>query len=505
MFRFLIVLIFFSSILCTKSSNHSDNEAAMNAAILGLVVSPYHRITPHPDTFTTQVDHGSGTPYTYTASFTPECSGTPGNTNFYFFRKTVRNANTKLLINFMGGGACWDDANCFGDNTTTYFNQLNTIPDFAINLIFKGIMDQSVGANPFRNYDIIFIPYCTGDLHIGSKVTTYARGTIQHHGYDNVISVLKFIQSAYSNLEEVFVIGQSAGGYGTILNFPIIRETVTSISSGVQVRMLSDASNAVVPTSSYTPGPAFFPVLENSWGVENGIGNASGHFTFSNLPQWVSGIGSTYTTSAGASLNDYFKKVADEYPNDRLAQYAAVFDGNQRFFYNVMGQINKINASQLAYTTATVADPYQSGKSYSSIFGDSDGSSMPDGNGSSSNDYTTCDWSKQAISKMKDAATKSNYRYYLGPGDVHTISTSNDMYSLVSGTVNFGTWLSDFAIGSMPTSVQCNDSAASCVNTNLITSTINTTLGEATSDTSYAISPKQNLFTTCGGVAGLGL
>ncbi len=500
--RSFVFLFLIFSIACSSPKKDNTAEQALAAVVLDLLNTPYVRITPHTDTFTTQVDHGSS-PYTYTATFDPKCSGAPNNIDFYFFRKIVKNNNTKLLINFMGGGGCWDNANCFGNNTTTYFNQLNSIPDFALEIIFKGVIDQTVAANPFRDYDIIFVPYCTGDLHVGSKDMTYTDGVIHHRGYDNVLSVLKFIQGAYAQLDNVFVIGQSAGGYGTILNYPIIRETVTTIDSGVQVRMLSDASNAVVPTAAYGTGAAFFSKLDSSWGVESGIGNG-GSIANSNLPQWVNGIGSTYTTSGSPSINDFFKKVADEYPSDRIGQYAAIFDGNQRFFYNVMGQVNRINGigAALTYNDNATNDPIQAGRSYSAIYGDSDGSSLADGTGSSSNDFTTCDWSKQAIAKMQDSASKSNYRYYLGPGDVHTITTDNNMYSLMSGGVNFGTWLSDFATGTLPASVQCNNSSGSCVNSNLINNTVNNTLGEATSDASYLT---QNLFTACGGVAGLGL
>ncbi|PJZ76987.1 pectin acetylesterase-family hydrolase [Leptospira neocaledonica] len=502
--RLLTIFLIFSQIYCTKDKDDSQ-ELLTTTLIVDLVTSPFTRITPEPGTFTTQVDHG-GTPYTYTAIFDPKCSGTEGNVNFYFFRKTVAANNKKLLINFMGGGACWDNANCFGSNTVTYFNQLNTVPDFALDLLFKGVIDQTVAENPFKDYDIIFVPYCSGDLHVGSKDKTYASGTIKHHGYDNVISVLKFVQNSYSQLDRVFVTGQSAGGYGAILNYPIIRETVTTIDSGAKVRMLSDASNAVVPTGTYTIGPAFFPLLESSWGVEtNGIGSGTS-FSNSNLPIWVNGITANYTTTGSPSINDFFKKVAAEYPLDVLGQYTALFDGNQRFFYHVMGQINKINNSSIAYSTATTPDPYQAGKSYSIIYGDSDGSSVPDGNSSSSKDYTTCDWSQQAVSKMKDASSMTNYRYYIGPGDIHTITTYNDMYSLKSGGVKFSTWLNTLANGaSPPANVQCNDSSGSCVNTNLFDSTINENFGKATSDESYSTSPKQDMYTTCGGAAGIGL
>lgn len=498
----ITILFCLLALACSAPKKDDTAEKAAALLVLDLLSTPYVRITPSPDTFSTQVDHNDS-PYTYNASFDPKCSGAPNNTNFYFFHRRMKDSNTKLLINFMGGGACWDNANCFGSNTSTYFNQLNSIPDYALDIIFKGVIDQGVAANPFHDYDVIFVPYCTGDLHIGSKAKSYPGGTLHHNGYDNVLSVLKFVQNTYSQLDEVFVTGQSAGGYGTLLNYPIIRETVTTIDSGVQVRMLSDASNGIVPTSAYGTGAAFFPHLESSWGVETGgIGNGN-----TNLPLWVDGIGTDYTTAGNPSVNDYFQKIATEYPNDRFGQYTAIFDGNQRYFYNVMGKINRINGigAALTYNDNRINDPYQSDRSYSEIYGDGDGSSVTDGDSTSSMDYTTCDWAKQAVDKMQTvaAAASTNYRYYLAPGDVHTITTANEMYNLVSGGVNFATWLSAFAIGSLPTSVQCNQASGSCVNSNKVSNAINNTLGYVTSDASYP--SNKDLFTVCGGTSGIGL
>lgn len=363
-------------------------------------------------------------------------------------------------------------------------------------------MNETAPANPFKNYDVVFIPYCTGDLHIGHANTVYVNPltgtnvTISHYGYDNVLSVLKYIQQNYTNVQTVFVTGQSAGGYGAILNYPVVRETIKGINAGAQVSMLSDASNGIVPASG-TPG-AFFPKLASKWGVE----------AAQNLPTWVTGIAADYTSNAAnnASMNDFFTKVAAFYSGDRLAQYAAIFDSNQRFFYNVMGQINRINGvgAALTYSDSATSDPYDFGRTYSTIFGDSDGTSLSDGTSTSSADFTTCDWSKQAISKMKAvAAARTNYRYYLGPGDVHTITTSDTMFTLSSGGNDFTTWLTNFATGSIPGNVECSDNSGSCVSTNLVNNTVNRNLGQATSDQSYAAS--RSLYTACGGFAGLGL
>ncbi|TGK22241.1 pectinacetylesterase [Leptospira fluminis] len=492
---FLVSCIWLSG---CHQEKHDKNKELTEIALGVILYNPYQKIVPTAGSITISSIASSG--YNSRA-FNPQCTGVTGNTTFEFFRKQIVPNNTNLVINFMGGGACWDNANCFGNTTTTYFNQLNAVPDLFVKFAFRGIMNETAASNPFKNYDVIFIPYCSGDLHVGHKSNSYVNpltgGTvaINHYGYDNVLSVLQYIQQNYTNVQTVFVTGQSAGGYGAILNYPVVRETIKGINSGAQVRMLSDASNGIVPPTG-TP-QAFFPNLNSKWGVE----------TAHNLPTWVTGIASDYTSNAAnnASIDDFFKKVATYYSGDRFGQYAAIFDGNQRFFYNVMGQINKVNAGSLTYTDASTSDPYDVGRTYSSLFGDSDATSMTDGTSTSSNDFSSCDWSKQAISKMKGVATanSSNYRYFLAPGDVHTITTSDSMFTLGSGGSDFTTWLTNLAMGSIPGNVECSDNSGSCVSSNLNSNTVDTNLKQATSDQSYASS--RSLYTACGGFAGLGL
>ncbi|TGK29461.1 pectinacetylesterase [Leptospira gomenensis] len=469
----ITVCFLFSFLDCKKKEDDLDQT------ILGLVVadflsSPYEKITPEAGTITV-----AGAAYNNRA-YSPSCTGIEGNTTFSLYRKRVAASNKKLLINFMGGGACWSGYNCFGDNTTTYFDMLNAVPDQFVKIAFQGVMNAGNASNPFKDYDVVFIPYCTGDLHIGSKDTTYVNPNtgsnvvIKHHGYDNVLATMKFIQSEYPGVETVFVTGQSAGGYGALLNYPIVRETVTGLNGGVRVNMLSDASNGIVTNG-------FFANLDTQWGADP------------NIPAWVGTLGPGYLAGT-PSITDYFTQVANEYAGagDKLGQYTALFDGNQRFFYKVM---NIIDAAP-TYTDTKTPDPYDSSKSYSTLFGDSDGSAIPDGTPASI-DGSSCGWSEQAVTSMVTIeAAAPNYAYYIAPGDVHTITTSEKMYDVNSGGTNFVTWLTTLASGTLPANTKCNANGGNCANSNLIQSKINTALGAATSDQSFPLN--RNLVTACG-------
>jgi hypothetical protein len=75
------------------------------------------------------------------------------------------------MVFFMGGGACWDITNCYYHHT--YFAQLfesNVLLGFmAMGIGSGGIMDESRKNNPFKDWTVVWIPYCTGDLGLGTK------------------------------------------------------------------------------------------------------------------------------------------------------------------------------------------------------------------------------------------------------------------------------------------------------------------------------------------------
>ncbi|MEQ9363490.1 MAG: pectin acetylesterase-family hydrolase, partial [Leptospirales bacterium] len=281
--------------------------------------------------------------------------------------------------------------------------------------------------------------YCTGDLHIGSNdvvythPTTSVATTFRHRGFDNVLSVVNDIRTRYGFVDQILVTGQSAGGYGAIFNFPVIKESFPS----ARVDVLADASNGVLPSAA-----AQIQTLRAQYGLP------------ANLPTWMTNTATPLSqarlTSGALQVRDYFAEAAATYPTSRVAQYTSMYDGNQRFFYGVMQTIQ----AGTTYTDARTQDPRVSGRRYSTLYGDSDGTAMADAD--------SCAWRDGAASAMKSVADAStNYTYFVAPGDVHTITTSDDMHTVVSGGQNFVQWLREFTgDGGIPARRQC--SAAGC-------------------------------------------
>ena len=132
-----------------------------------------------------------------------------------------------LLIYFVGGGACWDYLTCAVLSTSTHgpFGQAQF--DSLKGKLDGTVLDRTVANNPFADYNMVVVPYCTGDLHAGDNVATYqgSGGTrvIHHKGYANVQAFLPRVQATWPQPAKLVVTGSSAGGYGSTLNYDLFR------------------------------------------------------------------------------------------------------------------------------------------------------------------------------------------------------------------------------------------------------------------------------------------
>ena len=95
----------------------------------------------------------------------------------------VREANPKKVVVYLqGGGACWSAKTCApgGDLYDTSIGSDDAPTGQG------GIFDFADKRNPFADYSVVYVPYCTGDVHIGNATTEYAPGlTVHHKGYVN--------------------------------------------------------------------------------------------------------------------------------------------------------------------------------------------------------------------------------------------------------------------------------------------------------------------------------
>jgi hypothetical protein len=140
--------------------------------------------------------------------------------------------STKLVIFLEGGGACGDYATCYVNHFATLgpYQQADFTAQLSANspLGSGSIFDRTDPNNPFADWNMVYVPYCTGDLHGGTNVVEYDQpgspSMMFHHvGHSNIIAYMKRLGATYPSLDKLVLSGSSAGGYGTILNYDTVQ------------------------------------------------------------------------------------------------------------------------------------------------------------------------------------------------------------------------------------------------------------------------------------------
>jgi hypothetical protein len=147
----------------------------------------------------------------------------------------VREAShDRILVYLQDGGACFSAETCAPDSDA-YTTAVNEGPTGA-----GGIFDLADERNPFADYSMVYVPYCTGDVHLGNTSTDYAPGlTIHHMGYVNGAAALDYVAANAAGASDVVVVGESAGSiaaplYAALVSdrLPDARTTVLADGSG---------------------------------------------------------------------------------------------------------------------------------------------------------------------------------------------------------------------------------------------------------------------------------
>lgn len=133
-------------------------------------------------------------------------------------------AETKnLLVEFMGGGACWDFQTCYGVD----FNGINfrTWMHPIIEVPFYSYMTSDIwliSDHPFTRDSAIYLPYCTGDVFSANHDVNYSGVPAHHQGYRNILLTFAYLKQKnminFSKIERLTVWGASAGGIGALVH-----------------------------------------------------------------------------------------------------------------------------------------------------------------------------------------------------------------------------------------------------------------------------------------------
>ncbi len=173
-------------------------------------------------------------------------------------------ASQGLLLYFRGGGGCSDYLTCWGVDgrggmgrrVGTMENDRNTEPPVIPALgRTVGIFDTTETLNPLRQYDQVFIAYCTGDVGQGTTRQVLPRppealGTAPasietfFHGEYDVRFALEVAKARFPNPQRIVMYGTSAGSLSSINALPWVVNTFRLTSSS-QLSLITEGGMAV--------------------------------------------------------------------------------------------------------------------------------------------------------------------------------------------------------------------------------------------------------------------
>lgn len=228
----------------------------------------------------------------------------------------------RVMLYFDGGGGCWNGSTCDLKGKPTYTPVLDPARTEGG---ATGILELQNPANPVRDYSIVVVPYCTADVHLGSREVSYRDSlpddraprtfVIRHHGASNVASAVGWIRAHWKAPELVFVTGGSAGAIPS----PVYASELARIYPSARIVQLGDGAGGY-------RAPAVPGLLAN-WGVVERLhreaayrGIDSSRFSFEAL----------YVAAAKAS------------PRVRFTQFNNASDEVQVAFLNLLGLENPV-------------------------------------------------------------------------------------------------------------------------------------------------------------------
>ena len=237
---------------------------------------------------------------------------------------------TKVVLFLEGGGACFSAETCAPDSPVFTKNlELGEEPRSS------GIFDSGNPENPFADYSIVYVPYCTGDVHLGDRVNEYTDPlTISHTGFDNASKGLDTVVADYPEIEQLVVAGSSAGSVPA----PAFAGLAADALPDAEILAFGDASGA------YPDVPELNAQIGAEWGV------------LANVPDWPVNEG---LTAEEFSFPGLYVQAGTQHPDITFARFDNAFDGVQTFFSGLLGVdasdlLGMIDATEAQIETAGV-------------------------------------------------------------------------------------------------------------------------------------------------------
>ncbi len=322
------------------------------------------------------------------------------------FRFFVRKADsTRLVFYLQGGGSCWNAETCDPRSRRTYTRTAieeirspsGAAPEEGA---LHGIAAFNHPENPFADHSFVFVPYCTGDVHIGDRDTVYEvpateeeparQVTIHHRGYTNGRAALDWTYEHFPGPDTVFITGSSAGSIPS----PVYARHFAENYPDARVTALGDGAGGYRDLTGARP--------HESWGTLAALSH------FENMNE---------VDSDNFSFEALYIQAAKAHPEATFTRYDTAEDDVQIRFLEIAGA--DVSGGLQPLLDANEADI--------------------------------------------DAALEGqdNYRSYIAAGELHTIMLRPQFYTYESDGVKIRDWVASLAAGEAVDDVHCGDCTGS--------------------------------------------
>jgi len=221
-----------------------------------------------------------------------------------------------LLVFLNGGGACWDYLTCYALNLASHGpSGAAEFEALRARSLPGSILDRGLAGNPFADATLVFVPYCTGDIHGGDKVATYSLGTAsrvhRHVGRRNLVAFLRRLAPTFPAPRLLVVAGSSAGGFGTVINYEAFRHYWPAARA-----ILVDDSGP--PLRASGAGPGQVALWYEAWNLGTALDPLCG-------------------SACRTDLSAMLPALARRYPGDRMALLSSLRDQVISGYYSLPG------------------------------------------------------------------------------------------------------------------------------------------------------------------------
>jgi Pectinacetylesterase len=146
---------------------------------------------------------------------------------------------TKVVLFLDGGGTCYDATTCAftglsaGGEANYDWSIYGEDPAAE-----GGIFNFARPDNPFAEHSFIYVPSCTGDLHLGDAAREYSLElTVEHNGFVNGTAALNYLADHYPDAAQVVIVDKGTAAapvYGGLVAdlLPDAQVTVFGANSG---------------------------------------------------------------------------------------------------------------------------------------------------------------------------------------------------------------------------------------------------------------------------------